>query len=255
MLSVRVAAHFTGRPILRAAHSVSTSSGNGPPLSPKPPPTSGEITRMWFSGTWKHVRELHAHAVRILRASCGGCSNCRPRCSRRWRPAAPSQPAKCRLLSTRNLTTCFALAKAASVASLLPNISLNAMLPFGLSSQTLGAPSLAASSRLTTRRQRLVVDFDQFGGVARLRERLGHHEGDAIADVTHALGVEDGLPGTMALGRTEILRHRMRSQLAEMVGLCVGAGQHASTPGAAFALAVSTRLIRAWACGDSTVTP
>ena len=50
-----------------------------------------------------------------------------------------------RLFSISSFTTCFALANAASVASLLPNISMKATLPFGLSSHTFGAPSFAAS--------------------------------------------------------------------------------------------------------------
>ena len=93
-----------------------------------------------------------------------------------------------RLFSTRSLTTCLALAKAASVASLLPNIRRKALLPAGLSSHTLSASGLAASSMLTTRRQRLVVDLDQLGGVARLRQRLGDDEGDAVADMADAVG-------------------------------------------------------------------
>ncbi len=55
-----------------------------------------------------------------------------------------------RLFSTRSSTVCLAWAKAVSVASLLPNISRNAVLPAGQSSHTFGAPSRAASSTLTT---------------------------------------------------------------------------------------------------------
>ena len=119
---------------------------------------------------------------------CRACRNRRRRCSRRWRRAAPSTPATSRLFSTRSLTTCLALAKAASVAAWSPNIRRKALLPVGLSSQTLGASGLAASSMFDHRRQRLVVDLDQFGGVARLRQRLGDHEGDAVADEAHLVG-------------------------------------------------------------------
>jgi len=81
----------------------------------------------------------------------------------------------------RRLDDMLGAAKAASVASLLPNISTKATLPFGLS------PHLRArrpSRRLPQRdgRQRLVVDLDQLGGIARLRLRLGDHECDAVAD-------------------------------------------------------------------------
>ena len=52
MLSERVATHFTGRRIWRDAHSTSASSGKMF-FNPKPPPTSGDTTRIWVSGTWK----------------------------------------------------------------------------------------------------------------------------------------------------------------------------------------------------------
>ena len=54
-----------------------------------------------------------------------------------------------RLLTSLSDTTCLALAKAASVASLLPIISVTATL-LGASSQTAGAPGLTASSTATT---------------------------------------------------------------------------------------------------------
>ncbi len=66
MLSVRVATHFTGRPSRREAHIASASSGKAPPLTPKPPPTSGEITRICASGTWK-MCEIS------MRTPCGFC--------------------------------------------------------------------------------------------------------------------------------------------------------------------------------------
>ena len=50
-----------------------------------------------------------------------------------------------RLLLTRSVTTCAALAKAASVAALSPRSSEYQML-FAASSQTNGAPGLAAAS-------------------------------------------------------------------------------------------------------------
>ena len=79
---------------------------------------------------------------------------------------------------------------------------------------------------LTTRRQRLVVDLDQLGGVAGLRQRLGDDEGDAVADVADAVGDEQRLEGAVALRRAEILRHQRRGDGAELVGDDVGAGQH-----------------------------
>ena len=36
--------------------------------------------------------------------------------------------------------------------------------------------------------KRLDIEFDGFGGVARLRQRLGNDEGDGIADEAHLVG-------------------------------------------------------------------
>jgi hypothetical protein len=47
--SERVSDHLTGRPSLIAASAVSVSSGETSTLLPKPPPTSGAITRVLFS--------------------------------------------------------------------------------------------------------------------------------------------------------------------------------------------------------------
>ena len=54
-----------------------------------------------------------------------------------------------RVFCSLSETTCAALAKAASAASLLPIIKVKAML-FGASSHTAGAPGLIASSTATT---------------------------------------------------------------------------------------------------------
>ena len=50
MRQPRVAIHFTGRRSWSASHATSTSSRYGEPFTPKPPPTSGAITRMRDSG-------------------------------------------------------------------------------------------------------------------------------------------------------------------------------------------------------------
>ena len=75
------------------------------------------------------------------------------------------------------------------------------------------------------RRQFLVLDLDQFGGVARLHLGLGDHEGDAVADIAHAVLADQRQPGAEAGRRADLFRHRMRGQFAELVGLGIGAGQ------------------------------
>ena len=75
------------------------------------------------------------------------------------------------------------------------------------------------------RRQRLVLDLDQFGGVARLLHRFGDHEGDALADRAHLVGGEDRPQRAKALRAAHVFGHRRR-QAAELVGDDIGAGEH-----------------------------
>ena len=62
------------------------------------------------------------------------------------------------------------------------------------------------------RRQRLVVDLDQFGGIARLRQRFGDHEGDAVADRAHLVGGKDRQQRAEALRAAHVLGHRRRQR-------------------------------------------
>ena len=61
--SRRVSIHFTGRPRRRASVATATSSGKTCIFSPKPPPTSGAITRTCDSSS----RSAVASAVRMIR--------------------------------------------------------------------------------------------------------------------------------------------------------------------------------------------
>ena len=55
-VSVRPLIHFTGRPSRFAAHSTMPDSGKILPRRPKPPPTSGEMTRSFSFGTFRISR-------------------------------------------------------------------------------------------------------------------------------------------------------------------------------------------------------
>ena len=75
------------------------------------------------------------------------------------------------------------------------------------------------------RRQRLVIDFDQLGGIARLLDRFGNHEGDALADRAHFVGDQDRPQRAKALRAAHVFGHR-RGEAAELVGNDIGAGQN-----------------------------
>ncbi len=104
-------------------------------------------------------------------------------------------------------------------------------MPCGQSSQTFTAPVFGRRLEINHRRERLVIDLDELGCVAGLRERLGNHKGDAIADETYLVTDKQGLEGAIALGRTEIFRHEVSGKAAELLGRCIGAGQHAEHAG------------------------
>ncbi len=75
-------------------------------------------------------------------------------------------------------------------------------------------------------RQRFVLDLNQFGGVARLRQRFGDHECHPVADIADPLRVEDRLKGAVPFGGAEIFRHGMCGEGAQVIGDRVGAGQN-----------------------------
>ena len=81
------------------------------------------------------------------------------------------------------------------------------------------------------RLQRLVVDLHQFGGVARLGQRLGDDEGNAFADIARFVRNEERQERAVALGRAEILRHQVRGHGAELLGRDIGASQHGEHAG------------------------
>jgi hypothetical protein len=85
------------------------------------------------------------------------------------------------------------------------------------------------------RRQRPVVDRNAFGGVARRGHAFGHHHGDLLPDIAHAVGGKERLRrvavrGSVAVGQRDVGRrlHRDRHvrHVLEPVGRHVGAGQH-----------------------------
>ena len=71
------------------------------------------------------------------------------------------------------------------------------------------------------RRQRVPLDRNCLGGVARLRQRVGDHERERIADMAHRVPRQDRIGWNRDLGVGEL---RMARQVAEPHG--IGGGEH-----------------------------
>ena len=67
------------------------------------------------------------------------------------------------------------------------------------------------------RRQRLVVDLDHVGRVARLRERFGDDEGDAVTHEARLVGLQKLLMNAVTFRCAEILRHHGGREGAEVI--------------------------------------
>ena len=76
------------------------------------------------------------------------------------------------------------------------------------------------------RRQRLIVDRHELGGIARLRFGFGDDEGDMIADAANAIGQQHRTRGRKALRAAPGFRHEERRNAADLVGNSIGAGEH-----------------------------
>jgi len=102
-----------------------------------------------------------------------------------------------------------------------PDIALRTIVP------DFGGAVLGGVFEVHHRRQRFIVDLDQFGGIARLTQRLGDDERHTVADEAHLSGIEDRLKRAVALGRAEVLRHQMGGEAAQLLRHGIGAGEHA----------------------------
>ena len=80
------------------------------------------------------------------------------------------------------------------------------------------------------RRQRLIVDLDEFGGVFGLKERFGDDKGDAFAQRADFADGKDRAQGTVALRAAHVLRHDRRKS-AELVGRDIRSGENGEYAG------------------------
>ena len=148
-----------------------------------------------------------------------------------------------------------ASAKAASVAALSPNTIVTPILPFGHCSQIFGASRFRRLLQIDQRGQRLIVDVDQLGGIARLRLGLGDDEGDAVADATNPIGKQNRPRGRKPFGSAQDSGMKNGGMPPTLSVAASAPVSTQSNAGRRLCRVASTRLITAWACGDSTATP
>ena len=75
-------------------------------------------------------------------------------------------------------------------------------------------------------RQRLIIDVDRFGGVARDDQSLGHDEGDRLADMAHFAEREQRTRRVVARRAIAIGERYETGNVAETLSLDVFAGAH-----------------------------
>ena len=80
-------------------------------------------------------------------------------------------------------------------------------------------------------RQRIDIDHHGFRGIARLRQRLGDHEGHGIADIAHLVGHQRGAVGLQQRRAVAVLQRQAAGEGAVIGGGEVGAGPDAEHAG------------------------
>ena len=176
--SLRDSVHLTGRPSLRAISTASTSSAVTCSLDPKPPPTSGAMTRMFCSG-------IPVTRASMTRSTCGiwvdgpeGELPAHARADHRARlHRARDQP----LLAVRALDHHGRVAEG-RVQVALGEDEVEALVARLVH---LGRRVLQRRPHVEHRRKLLVVDFDGGQRVGRGVAVAGHDAGHGLADVAH----------------------------------------------------------------------
>jgi hypothetical protein len=151
-------------------------------LEPKPPPTSGAITRTLCSG------RPSTKAVISRRSTCGfwlATYSVYSSVARlNWATTQRGSIAlgTSRLFVRSIFVTCCALANTAVHRGLVADRPLVAAV---VRRDVVQGRRGRGVARVHHGRQHFVVDFHRFGGIARLLERVGHDHGDVVADVAH----------------------------------------------------------------------
>ena len=101
--------------------------------------------------------------------------------------------------------------------------------------------------------QRIDVELDRFAGIARLRQRLGHHEGHGIADIAHLVGHQRHAVGLQQRRAVAALQRQAAGEGVVAGGARSAPVQTPSTPGIALAAVVSMPRMMPWAWLERTI--
>ena len=101
--------------------------------------------------------------------------------------------------------------------------------------------------------QRLDIEFDGFGGVARLRQRLGDHEGYGIADEAHLVGHQRGAVGLQQRRAVAALQRQAAGEGIVIGGREIRAGPDPEHAGHRPAALVSMPRMMPWAWLERTI--
>jgi hypothetical protein len=98
-------------------------------------------------------------------------------------------------------------------------------------SKSCAAPGASASfASVTTGRQRLVVDLDRFGGIARLAQGLGDDKRDRLADITDLLDRQERPRRVVPRRAVTVHERRLAGEVAEALRLHLSASGDEQNP-------------------------
>ena len=181
---------------------------------PKPPPTSGVMTRIFSGGTLKTLpasrfftsQEPWVPQVRVNFSFAASYSAI---------AARPSMEATMtRLFTTVSRVTCAACCTSCSAFALSPvSQSKATLLPTLVPDQR--RARLMRRGQVGGGGQHVVVDHDRLGAVAGGLRRLGDDEGDGVADIADAVLGQRAARGLGAVGAVGVLQRDDAGDLAQ----------------------------------------
>ncbi len=230
--SVRVEIHFTGRPVSFEASSTSGISLKIGDFMPNEPPVSSVTMRILLSRMLHQLGEVDAGRVRPLdggveRVALVGGVVVADRAARLHGRGGDAVDDELLLDDVVGLGE-------GGVGRRLVADQFDEADVVGRVVPHLDGARLGRVFGRGDRRQRLEVDGDQFGGVERLRHRLGDDEGDVIADPAHAVLGEDRIARLDHRRAVAALQAARDRQIAPAGRLDVGGGQHRQHAGRLF---------------------